>query len=171
MGKNFMNDIVIRNAEPADDRFILRINEENVEVLSPMDQAKLDFYKRIADILWVIDVDGERAAFLIGIREGADYPNENFVFFSRMFPKFLYVDRIVIDEPFRKMGLGTKIYEAVKEHALADGVTTVTAEVDTEPVYNNASLIFHDGMGFREVGEQWVRGNSMKVSLVAWKLV
>ncbi len=113
MGKNFMNDIVIRNAEPADDRFILRINEENVEVLSPMDQAKLDFYKRIADILWVIDVDGERAAFLIGIREGADYPNENFVFFSRMFPKFLYVDRIVIDEPFRKMGLGTKIYQAV----------------------------------------------------------
>ena len=166
-----MSDIVIRDAVPADDEFILRINEENVEVLSPMDQAKMDFYKGIADIFWTVEVDGERAAFLIGIREGAAYPNENFDFFSRTFEKFLYVDRIVIDEPFRKMGLGKKIYEAVKEHALKSGVTTVTAEVDTEPVYNNASLIFHTGMGFREVGEQWVRGNSMKVSLEAWELV
>ena len=164
-------NVVIRDAVPADDEFILRINDINVEVLSPMDQAKLDFYKRIADILWVIDVDGERAAFLIGIRDGADYPNENFDFFSRMFPKFLYVDRIVIDEAFRNARLGHKIYNAVKEHALASGVTTVTAEVDTEPVYNNASLIFHEKMGFKEVGEQWVRGNSMKVSLQAWELV
>lgn len=166
-----MNNIVIRDITPADDEFVLKLNEINVEVLSPMDRAKLDFYKRIANIFWMVDVDGERAAFLIGIREGADYPNENFDFFSRMFPKFLYVDRIVIDEPFRNIGLGHKIYEAVKAHALEDGVTTVTAEVDTEPVYNNASLIFHEKMGFKEVGEQWVRGNSMKVSLQAWELI
>ena len=166
-----MRNIVIRDVTPADDEFILRINEINVDVLSPMDQAKLDFYKSIADIFWTIDVDGERAAFLIGIREGAAYPNENFDFFSRTFDKFLYVDRIVIDEPFRKIGLGTKLYEAVKEHALKSGVTTVTAEVDTEPVYNNASLIFHAGMGFKEVGEQRVRGNTVKVSLQAWELV
>ena len=166
-----MSNIVIRDVVPADDEFILRINEENVEVLSPMDQAKLDFYKGIADIFWTVEVDGERAAFLIGIREGAPYPNENFAFFSRTFEKFLYVDRIVIDEPFRKMGLGKKLYEAVKEHALDSGVTTVTAEVDTEPVYNNASLIFHESMGFREVGEQRVRGNTIKVSLQAWELI
>ena len=50
-------------------------------------------------------------------------------------------------------------------------ITTVAVaagggEVDTVP-YNGPSLLFHEAMGFKEVGAQYVRGGSVKVSLQA----
>lgn len=162
-----MSHIVIRPAEERDYPFILRVNDENVEVLSPMDEAHLREFAQWADALWMADVDGAPAAFLVALREGVDaYKSENYVWFSRHYEKFLYIDRVVIDAPFRQRGLGKALYEAVFQRARACGVSHVTAEIDTIP-YNAASLAFHEGAGFREVGEQFVRGGTVKVSLQA----
>lgn len=49
-------------------------------------------------------------------------------------------------------------------------MNVVTAEVDTEPVYNIGSIKFHENMGFKEVGVQWTRNHTVKVSLVACDL-
>ena len=115
-----------------------------------------------------VEVDGTPAAFLIALREGlADYWSENYKWFSSQYPSFLYVDRIVIDEPFRRLGLGQKLYEGVFARASEAGLPVVTAEVDIEPVYNDASIRFHEAMGFEEVGQQIIRGGSIKVSLRA----
>lgn len=157
--------IVIRDAQEKDIPFILRVNEENVEVLSPMDEAKLRRFMGYADMLQVVEADGELAAFMIVLREGIDeYDSENYRWFCKHYEKFLYIDRIVIDEPFRSIGIGRRMYEAVFAQARANGVGSVTAEIDTIP-YNEASLKFHDVMGFREVGEQLIRGGTIKVSL------
>lgn len=159
--------IRIRRAGKEDYPFILRVNEENVEVLSPMDGEKLERFEESADMLCVAEYRDLPAAFLIGLREGVEwYGSENYLWFSKEYPKFLYIDRIVIDEPFRRMGIGRKLYEAVFSRAAECGVPVVTCEVDTIP-YNEASLNFHREMGFREVGEQFVRGGSVKVSLQA----
>ena len=125
--------------------------------------------KEMSDMFVVAEVDGELAAFLIAIREGQPYDSENYVWFSKKYPEFLYIDRIVIDEPFRAMGLGRKLYQAVKDRARETGVGVVTCEVDTIP-YNETSLKFHEAMGFREVGEQIIRGGAIKVSLKACEL-
>ena len=161
--------IVIRNAEPKDYDFILNVNEVNVEVLSPMPMERMLWLKDMSDMFVVAEVDGELAAFLIAIREGQPYDSENYVWFSKKYPEFLYIDRIVIDEPFRAMGLGRKLYQAVKDRAREIGVGVVTCEVDTIP-YNETSLKFHEAMGFREVGEQIIRGGAIKVSLKACEL-
>lgn len=161
--------IVIRNAEPKDYDFILNVNEVNVEVLSPMPMERMLWLKDMSDMFVVAEVDGELAAFLIAIREGQPYDSENYVWFSKKYPEFLYIDRIVIDEPFRAMGLGRKLYQAVKDRARETGVGVVTCEVDTIP-YNETSLKFHEAMGFREVGEQIIRGGAIKVSLKACEL-
>ena len=161
--------IVIRNAEPKDYDFILNVNEVNVEVLSPMPMERMLWLKEMSDMFVVAEVDGELAAFLIAIREGQPYDSENYVWFSKKYPEFLYIDRIVIDEPFRAMGLGRKLYQAVKDRARETGVGVVTCEVDTIP-YNETSLKFHEAMGFREVGEQIIRGGAIKVSLKACEL-
>ncbi len=159
--------IVIRRAEEKDYPFILKINEENVEVLSPMDLDKLKAFAEFSELLWMIEAEGKPAAFLIGLREKVDaYKSENYIWFSNKYPSFLYIDRVVIDEPFRKMGIGRTIYEAVFSHARSTDVPVVTAEIDTIP-YNEASLKFHEEMGFREVGAQFVRNNTVKVSLQA----
>lgn len=163
-------DILIRDIQPDDYDFILDINEKNVEVLSPMDREKLEYFREISEMLRVATVDGELAAFLIAVREGTDYDSENYVWFSEHYPQFLYVDRVVVDESFRGSGIGRRMYEDVRERAVATGVPVITAEIDTEPVYNRASLKFHQAMGFREVGVQRVRNDSIKVSLEAWEL-
>ena len=157
--------IVVRDAVAADYTFILKVNEENVEVLSPMPLEKLEYFKQCAEMLKVATVDGLPAAFLIVLREGIDsYGSENYKYFSKNYNKFLYIDRIVIDEPFRRMGLGKKLYEQIFDHARKTGVSYVTAEIDTIP-YNETSLGFHKAMGFREVGTQIIRGGEVQVSL------
>ena len=163
------NDIVIRNAEPKDYDFILNLNEVNVEVLSPMPMERMLWLKDMCEMFVVAEVDGTPAAFLMALREGKPYDSENYVWFSKKYSEFLYIDRIVIDEPFRSAGLGRKLYDAVKDHARATGVSVVTCEVDTIP-YNGPSLKFHEAMGFKEVGEQNVRGGAIKVSLKACEL-
>ena len=161
------NTVLIRKAEEKDYPFILRVNEENVEVLSPMDEAKLKGFAEFAEILLVAEVDNAPAAFLIGIREGIGcYDSENYLWFQKKYPQFLYVDRIVIDEPYRSAGIGKMLYQEVLHYACLTGVPMVTAEIDTIP-YNETSLKFHERMGFQEVGVQFVRNNSIKVSLQA----
>ena len=159
-------NIVIRDVRPEDYDFILNVNEINVEVLSPMPMERMLWLKEMSELFLTAEVDGVPAAFLIAIREGKPYDSENYVWFSEKYPEFLYIDRIVIDEPFRADGLGRRLYDAVKEHARATGVKVVTCEVDTIP-YNETSLKFHEAMGFKEVGEQIIRGGAIKVSLKA----
>lgn len=163
------NDIVIRNARPEDYDFILNVNEVNVEVLSPMPMERMLWLKEMSDMFVVAEVNGELAAFLIALREGQPYDSENYVWFSEKYPQFLYIDRIVIDKAFRAAGLGRALYQAVKDRAIETGVKVVTCEVDTIP-YNETSLKFHEAMGFREVGEQIIRGGAIKVSLKACEL-
>lgn len=163
------NNIVIRNSEEKDYDFILNLNEVNVEVLSPMPLERMLWLKDMSELFLMVDVDEKPAAFLIAIREGQPYDSENYVWFSNKYPQFLYIDRIVIDEPYRAMGIGRKLYDHVKDHARNTGVGVVTCEVDTIP-YNETSLKFHESMGFKEVGEQVIRGGAIRVSLKACEL-
>ena len=133
----------IRAVNESDYDFILRVNEENVEVLSPMDRKKLCEFIKMSEMFSVALAGGERAAFLIALTENA-----------------------ATYEPFRKKGLGKMLYQEVFDHAKQHGIPVVTAEIDTVP-YNEASLKFHERMGFAEVGTQFIRGGEIKVSLQA----
>ncbi|MBE6968923.1 MAG: GNAT family N-acetyltransferase [Ruminococcaceae bacterium] len=158
--------IRIRPMEERDFPFILRINEENVSVLAPMDEAGLRRFGAMAECFLLAELDGEAAGFLIALREGCEgYESENYRWFSRHYPRFLYIDRVVIDAPFRGQGIGRTLYKRVFDRATETRVPFVTAEVDTVP-YNAESLAFHAAMGFHEVGTQSVRGGSVTVSLL-----
>ena len=158
-------EVTVRNVEEKDKDFVLELNRVNVEVLSPMDGEKFDYFVRVSDMFQVAEANGEPVAFLIALREGVpDYTSENYIWFSKQYDKFLYVDRIVIDEKARGLGIGKQIYHGVFAKAAQDGVDKVTAEIDIIP-YNGPSLEYHEAMGFREVGQQVIRGGEIKVSL------
>ncbi|MBQ6402004.1 MAG: GNAT family N-acetyltransferase [Firmicutes bacterium] len=163
-------EVTIRDADLEDMPFILDLNRVNVEVLSPMDEEKYQYFLGVSEMFQVAEVGGKPAAFLIALREGLpDYTSENYIWFSNTYDQFLYVDRIVIDEFYRGCGLGRKIYEGVFQRAEETGVAFVTAEIDIVP-YNGPSLKFHEAMGFEEVGQQVIRGGEIKVSLQARKI-
>lgn len=157
--------ITIRPICENDYDFVLQTNLDNVEVLSPMNRERMLLLKPMCELFLVAEVDGAPAAFLMALREGVDqYDSENYCWFARRYEKFLYIDRIVIAEPYRHLGIGRQLYEAVFAHAKKLGAPYVTCEVDTIP-YNAVSLNFHKVMGFHEVGTQHVRLNDVTVSL------
>ena len=163
-------NIVIRDVTTDDCVFVLDLNETNVDVLSPMRVSNFLYFTDASELFKVVEVDGRPAAFLIAMREGvSDYRSENYLWFCNHYEKFLYVDRVVIDEEFRRMGIGRRIYEYVFSHAEKTNVPLVTAEVDIIP-YNDPSLKFHEEMGFEEVGQQVIRGGKIKVSLQSRKI-
>ncbi len=155
---------VLREATEADYDAILAMNAESVHFLSPMDADRLAHLHSQAERLWVAESEGETAAFLLALTEGKDYDSENYVWFSGHYPRFLYIDRVVVSVKHQGKGLGKALYEAVLAHAKAIGVPCITAEIDINPP-NPGSLAFHEGFGFTEVGRQSVAGGKKVVSL------
>lgn len=163
-------EITIRKAEERDYPFILKLNEADVEVLSPLDRETLDRMANLSEMFQVAEVDGEVAAFQIVFRERSDYWSDNYKWFCERYEKLLYVDRIVVGAAYRKLGLGRRLYETVFEEAKNKSVPFVTAEIDIKPIYNEASIAFHEKMGFCEVGTKLYR-DVITVSLQVRKIL
>lgn len=155
---------VIRPAGEEDLPEILRLNAINVAVLAPLDRERLIRLGGMTELFQVVEADGKTAAFLIALREGQDYESVNYQWFAAHYDRFLYVDRIVVAEEFRKSGVGRMLYDGVLAHARKIGAPVVTAEIDVEPE-NTASLRFHGSFGFCEVGRQRVADGKKAVSL------
>lgn len=154
--------IVSAKPEHYDD--ILAINEKLVRFLAPMDMPKLKEMAAMSELFKVAVVNGKTAAFLLCFREGTAYQSENYKWFCAKYEKFLYVDRIVVQEDYQDMGIGRAFYELVAAHAEETGAGRVTAEIDILPP-NPKSLRFHKAFGFEEVGTQFVAGGKKQVSL------
>ena len=159
----------IRAATAADFARILALNAESVQFLSPLDEARLHGLHAQAAWHRVAEIDGRVAAFLLVLREGADYDSPNYRWFAQRYTQFLYVDRVVVDAAAQGHGLGALLYADLLAFAQTQAVATLTCEFDLEPP-NPASARFHARFGFREVGTQWLGGGKKQVSLQAREL-
>jgi hypothetical protein len=141
---------VLRPIEDDDVPAVLRLNERNVELLAPLDRRRLDQLTAWALRADVIDVDGAAAGFVITFGPGTAYDSPNYQWFSDHYRgDFHYLDRIVLDDRFRRLGLGTAVYDQLEREAAPVG--RMALEVNVEPP-NPASLAFHAGRGYVEVG-------------------
>jgi len=164
-----MPDIALRNAEAADFAAIVALNAAEVRQTSAMDAARLRHLDALADRHRVATLDGEVAAFLVAMRNGCGYVNENFGWFAARFPRFVYVDRIVVDGRYRGLGLGTRLYREMFDQAQASDVDIIACEYNLVPP-NEASRVFHQRFGFHEVGRQWLDQGAKQVSLQVARL-
>jgi len=155
---------MIRDATPGDFLEILALNAASVHFLSPLDAARLQHLHMQSAYHRLIGVDGNVAAFLLALREGADYDSPNYLWFAQRYPRFLYVDRIVVAAARQGQRLGAQLYDDIIAFAAANGFAQLTCEFDLDPP-NPASARFHARYGFREVGRQWLGGDKKQVSL------
>jgi len=133
---------------------------------SPMDLERLRWLLGMSAYGKVVETEGQVAAFLIALSEGAPYENDNYAWFAARLPRFLYVDRIVVGARFAGRGLGSRLYDDLFAFARARGIGTITCEYNIDPP-NLPSRAFHDKFGFTELGTQWVAGGTKQVSLQA----
>lgn len=154
----------LRTIREGDLEAILGMNAAAVQQTSRLDRGGLESLVGMASYGGVMPVDGEVAAFLIALREGAPYESANYQWFAARFPRFLYVDRIVVGPRFRKRGIGSRLYRDLFAFARGQDVGMIACEYNLVPP-NPASRAFHDSFGFRECGTQWVDGGTKQVSL------
>ena len=142
---------------------VLDLNHRHVELLSPMDEERLSRLRAWATRSDVILCDDVVAGFVLVFSPGSEYDSENYRWFSQEFgAHFDYLDRIVIDDAFRRRGLASAVYDVVEASAAARG--RLVLEVNLDPP-NEASLAFHRGRGYREVHQLGATGHI--VSLMA----
>jgi predicted GNAT superfamily acetyltransferase len=156
--------LVIRNAERSDFQSICALNLNEVQHTSPMDQGRLQTLAGLACYHRVASKDGVVAAFLLAICSGAAYENENFAWFERSYPRFLYIDRVVVSSAFRGHGMASLLYDDLFNYARDNAIPVLTCEYNLIPP-NEPSRLFHDKFGFKECGTQWVANGTKRVSL------
>lgn len=156
----------LRSATPADFPAVLALNEESVQFLSPLDDERLAALHAEAALHQVLEEDGQIVAFLLAFREGAAYDSVNYRWFAERYPRFLYIDRVVVSQQLQSKGAGSGLYRHAFAHAADIDVPWLTCEFDVEPP-NPVSERFHAKFGFGEVGRQSVQNGKKVVSLQA----
>lgn len=129
---------------------VLSLNDANVDLLAPMDEPRLAQLRTWAHHADVILCDGQVAGFVLTFGPGTAYDSPNYRWFAERYgDAFLYLDRIVLDDRFRRRGLGTAVYEVIEADPAA--AARLALEVNVDPP-NEPSLAFHRRRGYDEVG-------------------
>lgn len=112
---------------------------------------------------------GAAAAFLLAFDEKADYDSPNYLWFQARYPRFVYVDRVVVEPAARGHGHARRLYADLIARAADAGHSIVVCEVNSDPP-NPASDAFHAALGFTEVGAASIHGGAKTVRYLAFPL-
>jgi len=161
-----MSDSELRSVGPADIEreealagALLTLNNAHAQELSWLEAERLQYLVREAFVARRI---GNLDAFLLAFDQDARYDSPNFIWFRARYPRFVYVDRIVVAPSARGRGCARRLYDDLFEHAVRAGHDRIVCEVNKTPP-NPASDAFHAALGFVEVGTASVHGGSRTV--------
>src|SRR4051812_23346898 len=138
---------------------LLALNNAHAQELSWLEPERLEYLIGEAFLARRI---GNFDAFLLAFDQDARYDSPNFIWFRARYPRFVYVDRVVVAPSARGRGCARRLYADLFEHAVRAGHDRVVCEVNTIPP-NPASDAFHAALGFVEVGNASVHGGSRTV--------
>ena len=143
---------------------IVRLNRSCLPHVNDIDMDAFCHYLWHADHFRVARENGTILGFLVGLGPGHDYDSPNYRWFSERYDTFLYVDRIVVAAQARGRGIGRSLYAEAEAQAARTGCP-LACEVNLRP-RNDASLAFHERLGFTRVGEQDTEDGAKTVALL-----
>ena len=132
---------------------LYKLNQENTPEVGSI--RSYESFASLLDISYVnllIEYKKQPIGFVICFRENLEYESLNYKFFNETKQKFLYIDRVVIQSDYRRMGLGTRVYKYIDGVAAKESLP-ICCEVNSIPL-NQISLNFHAKNGFIKVGER-----------------
>lgn len=138
---------------------LLHVNNASARETSPMTREK---FNRMISSALVGTFIGPGAAFLLAFEQSDDYDGGHFLWFRSRYEKFIYIDRVVVAEPYRRHGLGRLLYADLFKRAERLGHTHIACEVNVQPP-NPISDTFHVAQGFEEVGTAVIDGGAKTV--------
>lgn len=93
------------------------------------------------------------AGFLVAMTPDVPYDSGNFRWFVERGDDFVYIDRVAVSPWFRERGIAARMYADVERWARQRGAARLACEVNVRP-RNDASLAFHERMGFASLHER-----------------
>jgi uncharacterized protein len=156
----------LREAGERDLQRLLELNAASVAELSPLDERRLRYILGLARRCLVAERDALVVAFAIAIAPGGDYDSDNYRWFSERCERFLYLDRIAVEDGQRRRGVGALLYEEMEATAAAYG--RMVCDVNLKPP-NEPSLAFHRARGYVEVG-RLAHGSYKTVAMMSKEL-
>ncbi len=160
--------IVIEDAGADDLAEIQTLNNAatpNVNRLEITDLAEL---LETAAYFRIARVNRQLSGFLIGLTPEADYQSPNFLWFKAQYQRFVYIDRVVVGQGFRRHGVASVLYADIQSFA-EQTAPLLSCEVLLKPK-NTVSLLFHGTSGFKEVGQLAIPEQNKVVSLLIKEL-
>ena len=135
--------------------WVLKLNTDNEEKLSPLDSRGL---WSLIDASYCALATTDQAGFMVAFDHNCDYGSPNFLWFKDRYPQFVYVDRIAVCDAARGQGIARRLYEALFHRARADHLGFIGCEVNMNPP-NPGSDAFHARMGFVVTGQAQLDGD------------
>ncbi|MDO8391586.1 MAG: GNAT family N-acetyltransferase [Actinomycetota bacterium] len=160
--------VTLRPFESHDGPAVLALNNASVPELNELDAPEVARLAGLAVSALVAEVDGVFAGFCWVLGPEQPYDSLNYRWFSSRYDAFVYLDRIAVHPDFRRHGIGRAFY-AELVHEFAPSCPVLLCEVNVRPM-NEASVRFHQSLGFCEVGRQDTDGGHKTVSLLALEL-
>lgn len=143
------------------------LNELNRAAVPNVNDVGVAGLKRLAAqaaYFRLMDGEGGPLGFLLAMTQEADYDSPNFLWFKAHYPRFLYIDRVVVGQGARRLGVGSGLYRDLIAFG-ANLAPVLTCEVNLRPA-NPGSLVFHERFGFSQAGTQDTEGGAKTVSLM-----
>jgi uncharacterized protein len=138
---------------------MLTLNNAHARELSWLGPERLQYLVAHAFLAQRI---GDLDAFLLAFDQDAPYDSPNFLWFRARYPRFVYVDRIVVASSARGRGYARLLYRDLFDRASEAGHERVVCEVNARPP-NPESESFHAVLGFVEVGSTSIHNDSKTV--------
>ena len=139
---------------------IYTLNQTNAPEVGFLDS--LDYLKELLEKSYMnfcVSNDNEIIGLMVCFREGSDYSSKNYKFFKDNENHFLYIDRIVVKEKYRRKGIANHLYSVIEEIA-TELRSPLCCEVNILPE-NKPSIEFHKKLGFIEIGKNDFEENSV----------
>jgi predicted GNAT superfamily acetyltransferase len=135
---------------------MLALNNRHAVALSWLAPEKLQYLAAHAFLARRI---GDLDAFILAFDQDARYDSPNFLWFRARYPRFVYVDRIIVASSARGRGYARVLYRDLFDQASRTGHERVVCEVNARPP-NPESDAFHATLGFAEVGSASIHNDS-----------
>jgi predicted GNAT superfamily acetyltransferase len=145
---------------------LLALNNSNAQALSWLEPERLTHL--VAEAFFAGRV-GEGDGLLIAFDQDADYDSPNFLWFQARYPRFVYVDRIVVAPEARGRGLARRLYLELFRQAGLVGHDKIVCEINATPP-NPESDMFHAALGFKQIGSGLIHDGPKSVRYMALRL-
>jgi predicted GNAT superfamily acetyltransferase len=157
--------VKIEQPTAADYPDILALNQSALPHVNRISTDDLAGFAEQSCYFRIVRDNEELAGFLLAFSQGAIYHSPNFIWFRDRYPRFVYIDRIVVAPTHRRLGIGRLLYADLERFA-SEHASDLTCEVNLTPP-NPGSFVFHERAGFVEVGRQHTDGGEKLVCLMS----